>query len=91
MIRTYHAALALAAALSGGLGLSATASAAAKKSCALYGGDATMVGEDAAKFMAGAALKNSISGAGATAAGEVKMTCSGTGLVTCQARQRACK
>lgn len=65
--------------------------AAAKKSCAMYGGDATMVTEDLAKFMAGAALKNSMTAASATPSGVVKMTCASSGLVTCQARQRACK
>lgn len=61
------------------------------KSCARYGGDATMITEDLAKFMANAALKNSINGAGAKPQGAVKMTCSASGLVTCQARQVACK
>jgi hypothetical protein len=65
---------------------------AAKKSCVLAGGDATMITPDLAKFMANAALNNSIKGMGATAAGDVKMTCAGPNpLTTCQARQRACK
>jgi hypothetical protein len=64
---------------------------AAKKSCAMYGGDATMVTEDLAKFMASAALKNSMTAAAATPSGAVKMTCTSSGLTTCQARQRACK
>jgi hypothetical protein len=72
--------------------LSAPVSAAAKKSCVLAGGDATMITEDLAKFMANAALGNSIKGMGATAAGDVKMPCTGPNpLTTCQARQRACK
>jgi hypothetical protein len=69
----------------------ATPTFAAKKSCAQYGGDATMVTEDLAKFMAGAALKNSMTAANATPSGPVKMTCTSSGLTTCQARQRACK
>ncbi len=65
---------------------------AAKKSCVLAGGDATMITGDLAKFMANAALGNSIKGMGATASGEVKMTCTGPNpLTTCQARQKACK
>ncbi len=73
------------------VGVAGTTLAAPKKSCALYGGDATMVTEDLAKFMAGAALKNSMTAAAATPSGAVKMTCAASGLVTCQARQRACK
>jgi len=74
-----------------GLMLSAgTASAASK--CVLAGGEATMVTADLAKFMAGAALKNSINGMGAKAAGPVKMDCKDAPLSTyCKATQRACK
>jgi hypothetical protein len=51
-----------------------------------------MVTQDLAKFMANAALKNSISGMGATAAGPVNVSCSGQmGLISCKALQRACK
>ena len=60
--------------------------------CVLAGGTATMITEDLAKFMANAALKNSISGMGAKPAGAIKMTCKPeTGLTTCLANQRACK
>ena len=60
--------------------------------CVLAGGEATMITTDLAKFMAGAALKNSISGMGAKPVGDVKMTCKdGTATVYCLAQQRACK
>jgi hypothetical protein len=56
------------------------------------GGQATMITEDLAKFMANAALKNSISGMGAKAVGPVAMKCeTGSGLPTCVAKQKACK
>jgi hypothetical protein len=64
----------------------------AKGKCVLAGGEATMITEDLARFMANAALKNSISGMGAKAAGQAKVTCKGAPLGTyCIARQRACK
>ena len=74
-------------------GLGAIAIAQDKKGgCVLAGGEATMVTADLAKFMAGAALKNSISGMGAKASGDVKMTCKeGFASVHCLAQQRACK
>jgi hypothetical protein len=63
-----------------------------KGGCVLAGGEATMITTDLAKFMAGAALKNSINGMGAKPSGEVKMTCKeGFASVYCIARQRACK
>ncbi len=78
-----------------GLALGATAlamPAAAQSKCAMYGGEATMVTEDLAKFMANAALGNSIKGASAKSSGAVKMTCKSQGLGTyCIARQKACK
>lgn len=65
----------------------------AKSSCVMAGGEATMVTEDLAKFMAEAALKNSISGMGAKAAGKLAMKCTTTTLAmtSCTAKQRACK
>ncbi len=67
-------------------------SASAEAKCVRAGGQATMITEDLAKFMANAALKNSISGMGAKAVGPVAMKCStGSGLPTCVARQKACK
>ncbi len=60
--------------------------------CFLAGGEATMVTTDLAKFMANAALNNSIKGASATAVGAPKMTCKdGVATVYCLAQQRACK
>ncbi|MFN3869441.1 MAG: hypothetical protein ACK4MF_10280 [Hyphomicrobiaceae bacterium] len=60
--------------------------------CVLAGGEGSNVLPDVAKFMANAALGNSISGAGMKAAGAVKMTCkSEVLLTTCVAKQRACK
>lgn len=60
--------------------------------CVLAGGEATMITGDLARFMANAALKNSISGKGMKPSGEIKMTCKdGTASVHCIARQRACK
>ena len=72
--------------------LGAIATAQEKGGCVLAGGEATMVTTDLAKFMAGAALKNSISGMGAKASGEVKMSCKESfASVYCLAQQRACK
>jgi hypothetical protein len=66
--------------------------ASAKPSCVLAGGEATMVTQDLAKFMANAALGNSIKGMGATASGAAKMDCKPAALLTyCIARQKACK
>ena len=63
-----------------------------KGRCFLAGGEATMVTTDLAKFMANAALNNSIKGASATASGAPKMTCKdGVASVYCIAQQRACK
>ncbi|MGD9804484.1 MAG: hypothetical protein AB7E80_13890 [Hyphomicrobiaceae bacterium] len=60
--------------------------------CVLAGGEATMITSDLAKFMANAALKNSIAGMGAKPAGKIKMTCKDSVASThCIARQRACK
>jgi hypothetical protein len=59
--------------------------------CVMAGGEATMVTEDLARFMAGAALKNSIAGMGAKPTGAIVTTCSATGLTYCISKQRACK
>ncbi len=51
-----------------------------------------MVTDALARFMANAALENSIKGKGLKAAGAVKMTCTpGFANTHCIARQRACK
>jgi len=64
----------------------------ARAKCVRAGGQATMITADLAKFMATAALKNSISGMGAKAVGPVSMNCTGEPLLpTCTARQKACK
>ena len=65
---------------------------ASAKSCVMAGGEATMVTGDLARFMANAALKNSIKDRGYTASGAVNMKCNDPSpLVYCIARQRACK
>ncbi len=71
--------------------LSFAAPTVAAAKCVLAGGEATMVTEDLAKFMAGAALKNSIAGMGAKPTGAVAMKCTPGALTYCIARQRACK
>jgi hypothetical protein len=71
------------------LGGAATSAQAGK--CVLAGGEATMITEDLAKFMAGAALKNSMAAHSWKPQGAVKMTCdSASGLPHCVARQKAC-
>lgn len=63
-----------------------------KSKCVMAGGEATMITGDLARFMANAALTNSIKGMAARGAGAVKMTCKdGLASVTCLAQQRACK
>jgi hypothetical protein len=84
------ASAALAVAIAAG-GLT-TMRAEAKAKCVRAGGQATMITADLAKFMATAALKNSISGMGAKSVGPVSMKCSEDIVMpTCTARQRACK
>ena len=69
----------------------ATPSMAAGK-CVMAGGEATMATQDLAKFMAEAALKNSISGMGAKPAGKIAMQCDTANVLPhCVAKQRACK
>jgi len=59
--------------------------------CVMAGGEATMVTEDLAKFMAGAALKNSMAAHNWKPQGAVKMTCdTANGLPHCVAKQKAC-
>jgi hypothetical protein len=91
MIRTDRAAVVSAvagAALLGAMLLPAQA----RESCVRAGGQATMITQDLAKFMAEAALKNSISGMGAKPVGKVSLTCSSeAGMSSCTARQKACK
>lgn len=76
-------ALAAVAAASGG------AQAAGK--CVVAGGEATMVTQDLAKFMAEAALKNSIAAHNWKAAGPVTVKCDAPyGMAHCMARRKAC-
>jgi hypothetical protein len=91
MINATHKALKLSVLAATGLFLSLSP-VAAKPACVLAGGEATMVTEDLAKFMANAALNNSIKGMGATASGVSKMECKPAALLSyCIARQKACK
>lgn len=70
----------------------ATAGVAQAGTCVKAGGEATMITEDLAKFMANAALNNQISANSWKPAGQVAMTCSPSAFgVHCIARQRACK
>ena len=59
--------------------------------CVMAGGEATMVTEDLAKFMAGAALKNAMAAHNWKPHGAVKMKCdTANALPHCMARQKAC-
>ncbi len=79
------------AALGAGFMIAGTA-AQAKDSCVKAGGEATMVTEGLAQFMAQAALKNSISGMGAKPIGKIDLKCtSGFASTSCVAKQKACK
>ncbi len=71
------------------LALTTTASA---KSCVMAGGEATMVTPDLARFMANAALNNSMKDKGLKPVGTVAMKCNDPSPLTyCIAKQRACK
>ncbi len=71
--------------------LACSAGMAQARGCVMAGGEATMVTEDLAKFMAEAALKNSIAAHGWKAAGPIRMKCdSASGLPHCLARRKAC-
>ena len=61
-----------------------------KSKCVMAGGEATMITGDLARFMANAAMNNSIKGMNAKGAGAVKVTCKdGLASVTCLSQQRA--
>lgn len=63
----------------------------AKGKCVRAGGEGSNLLPDVAKFMANAALKNSIAAHGWKPAGKIKQTCKSDGLMTtCVSRQRAC-
>lgn len=75
-----------------GAGTSFTVAPASAKSCVMAGGEATMITLDLAKFMAEAALKNSMKDKGLAPTGAMKMTCQDPSPLThCMAKQRACK
>ena len=62
------------------------------KKCVLAGGEGNGITPDVAKFMANAALNNSMTAAGLKPAGAVSYDCTYTLVVsTCTAKQRACK
>ncbi len=62
-----------------------------KHGCVQAGGEATMVTEDLAKFMANAALKNSMAAHGWTPRGTPQVMCdTNMGLPHCVAKQTAC-
>lgn len=74
------------------LGVVAAGSPAYAAKCVMAGGESTNPLPDVAKFMANAALGNSISGAGMKAVGKSSMTCkTDVVLTTCVAKQKACK
>lgn len=67
-------------------------SAAQAGSCVNAGGQATMLTEDLAKFMAKAAMNNQIKNNGLKPAGRLTLKCAPAALGTsCTAHQRACK
>lgn len=60
--------------------------------CVKAGGEATMLTEDLAKFMAKAALKNQMTAEGFKPAGKLMLKCEAATFGThCVAHQRACK
>jgi hypothetical protein len=85
MVKPYRLVIAM-----GLLAALAATGAQAKGRCVTAGGTADMVTEDLAKFMANAALQNSIKAHGWKAVGPVKMDCKAGLPVNCTARQRAC-
>lgn len=89
-MRTSQTKLSLAVGLA--LVASAAAMTTAEAACVKAGGEATMVTQDLAEFMATAALKNSIAANGMAPKGKIEMTCKPATLsMHCVARQRACK
>jgi len=64
----------------------------AQAKCVMAGGESVMATQDLAKFMASAALKNSMAAHGWKPHGVVKVTCdtSAIGLPHCLARQNSC-
>ena len=93
MVRTARFAVSFSASLIAAIAIGATAQAAPKASkCVMAGGEANMVTQGLAEFMANAALKNSIKGMGAEAAGPIALKCNANGVLQyCKATRRACK
>jgi hypothetical protein len=69
-----------------------TAASEARSRCVMAGGESVMATEDLARFMANAALKNSMAAHNWKPHGVVKTKCdtSSIGLPHCLARQKAC-
>jgi hypothetical protein len=78
------AAVALAAFFAAGTGNAAG-------SCVMAGGTADMITEDLARFMANAALNNSMKAQGLKGTGRVSVKCKSGYPINCTAKQRACK
>jgi hypothetical protein len=70
--------------------MAVSSAAPASAGCVMAGGAADMVTLDLAKFMANAALNNSIKAHGWKAVGPVKMKCGEGVPVNCVAKQKAC-
>lgn len=86
--------IAAAGALALGLVVTAAGSAFAQKakSCVMAGGQGTGLGQDIAKVMADAALKEVLAKGGMKGQGKVSTKCDNNPIVTtCTASQRACK
>ena len=74
------------------LGVVAAGSPAYAAKCVMAGGESTNPLPDVAKFMANAALANSINAHGMKAKGPIATSCkTNLLLTTCVSRQRACK
>lgn len=81
--KAFAVAGAVAAALAFGAG-------AASAKCVKAGGQADMITEDLARFMANAALNNSIKAQGLKGVGPVSMKCGPGVPINCKAFQKAC-
>ena len=92
MTKTFRIAALAAAGLMVSAFHAVPAEAAAAKSCVKAGGTATSPTEGIARFMAEAALKNSIEAQGRKAAGPTMVKCDGNVIgATCVANAKACK
>ena len=92
MVRTARLAFVASASLIAAIAAGSSAQAASPGKCVLAGGEANMVTQGLAEFMAKAALKNSIKGMNAMPSGPIKLNCKANGVLQyCKADQRACK